>query len=84
MYNCDGTGLTTVLAPLKVISQHGVKQVAKVTSAKRRQLVIMLGFTNAIGNTIQLQYFFYWKSTVIYTLSKIYTDYKKMCIEMTF
>lgn len=52
IFNCDETGLTTVTAPTNIIAERGIKQVGKVVSAERGQLVTMLGFINAIGNTI--------------------------------
>lgn len=52
IYNADETGLLTVTDTPKVISQKGAKQVAQATSAERGQLVTMLAFISASGNTI--------------------------------
>lgn len=58
IFNCDETGLSTVTDPPKVISTRGIKQVGQVSSAERGQLVTMLNFINATGNTIPPVYVF--------------------------
>ncbi|XP_042912926.1 uncharacterized protein [Parasteatoda tepidariorum] len=58
IYNCDETGLSTVTECPKIIATKGTKQVGQITSAERGQLVTMLNFINAIGNTIPPVYVF--------------------------
>lgn len=52
IWNVDESGLTTVQNPKKIISPRGVKQIGKVTSAERGQLVTLIASINAIGNHI--------------------------------
>lgn len=52
IYNGDETGLCTVADQPKVITQRGIKQVAQASSAERGQLVTMLAFISASGNTV--------------------------------
>lgn len=52
IHNADETGLCTVTNPPKVIAERGSKQVAQASSAERGQLVTMLGFISASGNTV--------------------------------
>lgn len=49
IHNVDETGVTTVHIPKKIIAQKGVKQVAKVTSGERGQLITMCSTVNAMG-----------------------------------
>lgn len=50
IYNIDETGITTVHKPKKIIACRGLKQVSKVTSAERGELVTVCAAINAIGN----------------------------------
>lgn len=52
IWNVDETGVTTVHKPSKIIGQKGVKQVSKVTSGERGQLVTVCSGVNACGNHI--------------------------------
>lgn len=52
IYNVDETGVTTVQKPAKVIAVKGAKQVGRMTSAERGNLVTMCGCINALGNSI--------------------------------
>jgi len=52
IWNCDETGVTTVLDSPKVIAQTGTKQVGQVTTAERGELVTVCCFVNAIGGTV--------------------------------
>lgn len=58
IWNCDETNMPTVHNPSKIISQKGLKQVGQITSAERGQLVTMLCFINAAGNTVPPAYVF--------------------------
>ncbi|XP_063837138.1 uncharacterized protein LOC135086264 [Ostrinia nubilalis] len=50
IYNIDETGVTTVHKPKKIVACRGLKQVSKVTSAERGELVTVCSAINAIGN----------------------------------
>lgn len=50
IYNVDETGITTVHKPKRIIAWRGLKQVSKVTSAERGELVTVCSAINAIGN----------------------------------
>lgn len=50
IYNVDETGITTVHKPKKIVACRGLKQVSKVTSAERGELVTVCSAINAIGN----------------------------------
>ncbi len=52
IYNVDETALTTVQRPVKVIAGKGSKQVGRMTSAERGQLVTACCCISAIGNSI--------------------------------
>lgn len=52
VWNVDETGLTTVHKPKKIIASKGLKQVSKVTSAERGELVTVCVAINAAGNHI--------------------------------
>jgi transposase-like protein len=52
IYNIDETGITTVHVPSKVLAEKKVRQIGKVTSGERGQLVTMCTAINALGNTI--------------------------------
>lgn len=52
IYNVDETGLHTVHRPGRIISQKGVKQIGKITSAERGDLVTAICCMNAAGNYI--------------------------------
>lgn len=52
IFNADETGLSTVMDAPKVITQRGIKQVAQASSAERGQLVTMLAFICATGNSV--------------------------------
>lgn len=52
IWNMDETGLTTVQNPVKIVAPKGMKQVGRVTSAERGQLVTMIAAINAIGNHV--------------------------------
>ncbi|XP_072389325.1 uncharacterized protein [Diabrotica undecimpunctata] len=54
----DETGCSTVTNPPKVIAVKGMKQVGQVTSAERGNLVIVVGFMNASGDTIPSAFVF--------------------------
>lgn len=49
-WNVDETGITTVHKPKKIVACRGLKQVSKVTSGERGQLITVYGSINAIGN----------------------------------
>ena len=51
-YNIDESGLTTCHKPSKIIAEKGVKQIKKVTSVKRGELVTICVGVNALGNSI--------------------------------
>uniref|UniRef100_A0A673WJ73 HTH CENPB-type domain-containing protein n=1 Tax=Salmo trutta TaxID=8032 RepID=A0A673WJ73_SALTR len=57
-WNVDGTGLTTVHKPDKVVCRHGFKQVGSLTSAERRTLVTLACPVSATGNTIPPYFIF--------------------------
>lgn len=50
IYNVDETGINTVHKPKKIVACRGLKQVSKVTSAERGELVTVCSAINAIGN----------------------------------
>lgn len=50
IWNVDETGITTVHKPKKIVACRGLKQVSKVTSGERGQLITVCGAINAIGN----------------------------------
>ncbi|CAH2105821.1 unnamed protein product [Euphydryas editha] len=50
IYNIDETGLTTVHKLKKIVACRGLKQVSKVTSAERGEIVTVCSAINAIGN----------------------------------
>lgn len=50
IWNIDETGLTTVHKPRKIVACRGLKQVSKVTSGERGELVTVCGAINAVGN----------------------------------
>ncbi|XP_049796624.1 uncharacterized protein LOC126213079 [Schistocerca nitens] len=52
IWNIDETGLTTVHKPGKIVAVRGEKQVGKVTSAERGELVTACCAINAIGGHI--------------------------------
>ena len=52
IYNMDETGVTTVQRPSKVIAQKGVKQIGKMTSGERGELVTVACVVNAIGTAL--------------------------------
>lgn len=52
IYNVDETGLTTVQKPVKLIAARGAKQVGRMTSAERGNLVTVCCAVNAIGNSV--------------------------------
>ena len=52
IYNMDETGVTTVQRPSKVIAQKGVKQIGKMTSVERGELVTVACVVNAIGTAL--------------------------------
>lgn len=52
VWNVDETGLTTVHRPSKVIAVKGIKQVGKMTSAERGELVTVCAAVSASGNHI--------------------------------
>ncbi|KAB0794133.1 hypothetical protein PPYR_13753 [Photinus pyralis] len=52
IWNLDETGVTTVHRPSKIIGPKGAKQVAKVTSGERGQLVTVCSAVNACGNHV--------------------------------
>ncbi|XP_076439387.1 uncharacterized protein LOC143278438 [Babylonia areolata] len=52
IYNPDETGLQTSQKPQRVVAEAGVKQVAQMVSHERGETVTMLGFINAIGNSV--------------------------------
>jgi len=52
IWNVDETGLTTVHQPGKIIAGKGVKQVGKMTSAERGELVTVCSAISASGNHI--------------------------------
>lgn len=58
IYNADETGLLTVTDQPKILAQKGAKQVAQVCSQERGQLVTMLTFISATGNTIPPAFIF--------------------------
>lgn len=49
VWNVDETGITTVHKPKKIIACRGLKQVSKVTSAERGELVTVCSAINAVG-----------------------------------
>ncbi|CAI9730279.1 Hypothetical predicted protein [Octopus vulgaris] len=52
IYNMDETGITTVQRPNRIIARKGTKQVGKMTSAERGNLVALACCVNAAGNSI--------------------------------
>lgn len=52
IYNLDETGLTTVQVPDRILAVRGEKQVGKITSAERGQLVTAIVAINAVGLTV--------------------------------
>ncbi|XP_043465707.1 uncharacterized protein LOC122500710 isoform X2 [Leptopilina heterotoma] len=52
IWNMDESGVTTVQRPERVIAQRGVKQVGKLTSAERGQLVTIALAVSATGSSI--------------------------------
>lgn len=52
IYNLDETAITTVQKPPKVVTQKGIKQVSKCTSAEKGTLVTTCCIISASGNTI--------------------------------
>ena len=52
IWNCDETGVPTVVQAPKVIAKRGAKQVAQTVSAERGENTTMLCFVSAIGQTI--------------------------------
>lgn len=52
IYNVDESGLHTVHKPSKIIAGKGVKQVGKITSAERGDLVTIICCFSAAGNYI--------------------------------
>lgn len=50
VWNIDETGITTVHKPKKIIASRGEKQVSKMTSGERGELVTVCAAINAIGN----------------------------------
>ena len=54
VYNCDETGVTTVqkTTNVRIIAARSDRQVARVTSAERGQLVTVCCTINAVGNTV--------------------------------
>ena len=52
IYNMDETGVTTVQRPTKIVAEKGVKQIGKMTSGERGELVTVACAVNAIGNAI--------------------------------
>nr|XP_023012611.1 uncharacterized protein LOC111502700 [Leptinotarsa decemlineata] len=49
IWNIDETGLTTVHKPSKIIAAKGTKQVGKITSAERGELITVCAAINAAG-----------------------------------
>lgn len=58
IWNMDETGVTTVQKPTKVVTEKGKKQVGKVTSGERGELVTTLCCMNAVGNFIPPMFIF--------------------------
>ena len=54
----DESGLTTVQAPEKIITEMGTKQVGCATSGERGTLFTIVGAINAIGNKIPPMFIF--------------------------
>lgn len=52
LWNMDESGFTTVQRPDRVIARRGAKQVGKLTSAERGQLMTVALAVSAAGNTI--------------------------------
>ena len=52
IWNCDETGVPTVLPAPKVIARKGSKQVSQTVSAERGENVTMLGFISATGQAL--------------------------------
>lgn len=52
IYNCDWTWIQTAHKPGAIISQKGLKQVSKATSAERGQTLTVCCAVNAVGNCI--------------------------------
>jgi hypothetical protein len=52
IFNCDGTGCTTVQRPKQVVTELGRKQVGSITSAERGELVTVVYTVSASGNVI--------------------------------
>ncbi|KYN06058.1 PREDICTED: uncharacterized protein LOC108783334 [Cyphomyrmex costatus] len=52
IWNCDETGVTTVQKPNRVIARRGFKQVGRITSAERGELVTLMVAVSANGSYI--------------------------------
>lgn len=52
IWNTDETGLTTVNKPKKIVASKGLKQVGKMTSGERGELVTACCTINALGGYI--------------------------------
>lgn len=58
IFNLDETGVTTVLRPVKIVSEKGKKQVSVVASAERGELTTFVGIINAVGTALPPVYIF--------------------------
>ena len=58
IWNCDETGLPTVVQAPRVVAKKGTKQVQQTVSAERGENVTMLCFVSASGQTIPPVYVF--------------------------
>ncbi|CAM1317749.1 Uncharacterised protein r2_g2606 [Pycnogonum litorale] len=52
IWNCDETGVSTVLKPTSIVATKGTKQVGAITSGERGQMITMCAAVNAIGGFI--------------------------------
>ncbi|KAK6191085.1 hypothetical protein SNE40_002832 [Patella caerulea] len=58
IWNMDETALTTVQKPSKIMAEKGIRQVGKVTSAERGELVTFICAMNAAGGYLPPLYVF--------------------------
>ena len=58
IWNMDETGVTNVHRPHNIIATKGVRQVAKMTSGERGQMVTLICAMNAIGNYLPPMFIF--------------------------
>lgn len=52
IYNCDETGIPTVVQAPNVVARKGSKQVGQAVSTERGSMITMCAIINAAGNTI--------------------------------